>query len=325
MNLSRRGVNCQKWGGSNGGGRRTSACRAAEIRGVAYFIRLVAKISVLVLVRRLCARLVADDLPGRNHRRERAGGDRATRATSAPRIRRALSLRKASAREPQCLPRRRFPLSPPFGVTSPMKPRPRLAVRNLIPLRSRDDRLATAQTGSGRPVDEAIPNPGFDLLALVTKDGIGRRNGDDPLRLGDDGIRLRLRFRFGRNGMLELRRRLRNLALDAVFAATIVINWRLPLVFARLLVVALARIAPADQMQRGSEPAPIFTSTEAAELVIQPRRRARWLTGGSDPRGRPTNLGPRKQKIGRHEQAAARGISYLNPRAPTTTLRPANI
>ncbi len=85
-----------------------------------------------------------------------AGGDRATRATSAPRIRRDLSLRKGSALEPQRLPRRRFPLSPPFGVTSPMKTRSRLAVRHFLPMLPRDDRLTTAQTGGERPGDEAI-------------------------------------------------------------------------------------------------------------------------------------------------------------------------
>ena len=62
-----------------------------------------------------------------------ARGDRATRATSALRIRRGLSLRKGSALEPQRLSRRRFPLSTPFGVTGPMKACSRLAVRNFLP------------------------------------------------------------------------------------------------------------------------------------------------------------------------------------------------
>ncbi len=106
-----------------------------------------------------------DQLPGGDHRRERAG------ATSAPRIRRDFSLRKASALEPQRLSRRRFPLSPPFGVTGPMKARSRLAVRNFLPSRPRDDRLATEQTGGERIGDEAIADPGVDPLALATDGG----------------------------------------------------------------------------------------------------------------------------------------------------------
>ena len=70
----------------------------------------------------------------------------------ATRIRRDLSLRKGSALEPQRLSRRRLLLSPPFGVTTPMKPRPRaaVAVPHLLPILSRDDRLATRkQKASG--------------------------------------------------------------------------------------------------------------------------------------------------------------------------------
>ena len=67
-----------------------------------------------------------------------AGGDRATRATTAPRIRRDLSLRKGSAREPERLPRRNSLISP-CGVARGVKTDPRLAVRNLPLSRPRDD------------------------------------------------------------------------------------------------------------------------------------------------------------------------------------------
>ena len=49
-----------------------------------------------------------------------------------------------------------------------------------------------------------------------------------------------------------------------------------------------------------------------------------FLTADRIPGGVPRTW-PEKQKIGRREQAAARAISYLNSRAPTTTARPADI
>ena len=106
---------------------------------------------------KLRAGLVVDGF-SRNHRRGRAGatlggggaygayrcatngggGDRATRATAAPRIRRDFSLRKGSTLEPQRLPRRRLPApsatqrSKPDGTalsprrsTPPANPAPR--------------------------------------------------------------------------------------------------------------------------------------------------------------------------------------------------------
>src|ERR1700722_6380575 len=93
------------------------------------------------------------------------------RPTSALPIRRALSLRKASALEPQRLSRRRFPLSTPFGVTGPMKARSRLAVRNLLQILPRDDRLTTTETGGGRIGDETIADPRVNPLALATDGG----------------------------------------------------------------------------------------------------------------------------------------------------------
>ena len=84
------------------------------------------------------------------------------------------SLRKGSAREPQRLPRRRFPLNTPLRVAIPMKTRPGLAVRRLLPILPRDDRLTTEQTGGQRIADEAVPNPDVDPLALAT-DGGGLR------------------------------------------------------------------------------------------------------------------------------------------------------
>ena len=98
---------------------------------------------------------------------------------------RDLSFRKGSALEPQRLPRRRFPLSTPFGVTGPMKARSRLAVRNFLPILPRDDRLTTEQTGGERIVDEAIANPGVDPLALVTDGGVGFRPTDGA-SIGDE-------------------------------------------------------------------------------------------------------------------------------------------
>ena len=80
-----------------------------------------------------------------------AGGDRATRATSAPRIRRDLSLRKGSALEPQRLPRRRFPLSTPFGVAGRDENAPSPApFETSCQSWPAIDRLTTAETGGER-------------------------------------------------------------------------------------------------------------------------------------------------------------------------------
>ena len=125
----------------------------------------------------LSAAIIVEDVPARLS--ATVGGDRATRATSAPRIRRDLSLRKGSALEPQRLPRRRFLPGAPFNVTSAMKARSRvcIAVRNFVPILPRDDWLTTEQTRGERISDEAIANPGVDLLALVTGRGGLRGRG----------------------------------------------------------------------------------------------------------------------------------------------------
>ena len=113
-----------------------------------------------------------------------AGGDR-PHGQRSPYVH-GLSPRKGSALEPQRLSRRRFPLSTPFGVTGPMKTRPRLAVRNLLPRVARDERPATAQTASERIGDEASPNPGVDPLALVTDGGGLRCRRTDRASIGDE-------------------------------------------------------------------------------------------------------------------------------------------
>ena len=86
-------------------------------------------------------------------------------------------------RQPQRLSRCRFSLSTPFGVTSPMEPRSCLAVRRLLPILPRDDRLTTDQAGGERIGDEAIANPHFDLLTLVTDCGGLRLSRLDGCRL----------------------------------------------------------------------------------------------------------------------------------------------
>ena len=98
------------------------------------------------------------------------GPGRAGNVGAAP-TPRPFAIRKGSALEPQRLPRHRLLLSPPFGMTIPMKTSPGLAVRRLLPSRARDDRLTTAQTGGERIGDEAIANSGVNPLALVTDGG----------------------------------------------------------------------------------------------------------------------------------------------------------
>ena len=138
--------------------------------------------------------------------------------------RRDLSHREGSAFEPQRLSRRRFPLSTPFNVTSEMKARSRLAVRRFLPMLPRDDRLTTAQTGSERIVDEAVPDPGVNPLALVTDGGVwqcwqcGRW-----LKLGH---RLRNDNRLLRGTSLDHRRPMRQLALDRLIAAPPILRQR---------------------------------------------------------------------------------------------------
>ena len=101
--------------------------------------------------------------------------DRATRATSAPRIRRDLSL-GSSALEPQRLPRRRFPLSTPRIVASLMVAPASLAVRCFRPPVACDDRPATTLTADDvRVDDEMIPDPLVDPISLVTDGGEASR------------------------------------------------------------------------------------------------------------------------------------------------------
>ena len=105
-----------------------------------------------------------------------AGGDRATRGNVGARIRRDLSLRKGSAREPQRLPRRRFPLSTPRIVASLMVAPASLAVRCFRPPVACDDRPATTLTADDvRVDDEMVPDPLVDSLDLVTDGGDASR------------------------------------------------------------------------------------------------------------------------------------------------------
>jgi hypothetical protein len=111
---------------------------------------------------------------------------------------------ETTAREPQRPPRRGFLLTPPLGVTRPMKTRSRLAVRRFLPILPSDDRLATVHTGGERIGDEAIANPGVNPLALVTNSGrlhSGRRSLDD------------CRLRFSRSCVLDGCRLFRRLGL----------------------------------------------------------------------------------------------------------------
>jgi hypothetical protein len=162
--------------------------RAIEIRGAAC---LSGVIRISGLVRRLwigsrsisfLAAIIAEGVPARHpavghmartdaRPTAAVGWDRATRATSALRIRRDLSVRKGSARKPQRLPRRRFMRRSPLNVTRAMEPRSPLAVRRFLPILLRDDWFTTKQTGGERIGDEAIANPGVDPLALVADSG----------------------------------------------------------------------------------------------------------------------------------------------------------
>src|SRR5271166_6219585 len=106
----------------------------------------------------------------------RADGNSATRATSAPRIRRDLSLRKGSAPEPERLPRRRFLPGAPRIVASLMVAPASLAVRCFRPPVACDDRPATTLTADDVRVDhEMVPDPLVDPIALVTDGGDARR------------------------------------------------------------------------------------------------------------------------------------------------------
>ena len=139
-------------------------------------------------------------------------------------MRRNSSLRNGSALEPQRLSRSRFPLGTPFGVTGPMKARSSPAVRNFLPRRACDKRLAAAQTGGERIGDEAIPNPGVDLLTLAT-DGGGLR-----FRHNRQSFHRRWSSRLGlgsdRRSMLDQHRRRRHFALDRIAAATAILRNR---------------------------------------------------------------------------------------------------
>ena len=166
--------------------------------------------------------IIVDDVPAQlpaaahmartDARPTTAGRDRATRATSAPRIRRDFSLRKGSARKPQRLPRHRFLRRPPLNVTGAMEPRSRLAVRNLLPILPRDDRLTTEQTGGERIGDQAIANSGVDPLALVTDGGgLDHNRLDRPgAGSGSDSTTQAAAAR-----VTDQRRGLRHLALEA--------------------------------------------------------------------------------------------------------------
>ena len=102
-----------------------------------------------------------------------AGGDRATRATSATS---RLSLRKGSALEPQRLPRRRFLPGAPRIVASLMVAPASLAVRCFRPPVACDDRPATTLTADDvRVDDEMVPDPLVDPIALVTDGGEASR------------------------------------------------------------------------------------------------------------------------------------------------------
>ena len=83
---------------------------------------------VAIIVEGAPARLPATTHTARTDARPAAAdGDRATRATARP-------LASERALEPQSLSRRRFPLSPPFGVARGVKTDPHCVVRHLLPL-----------------------------------------------------------------------------------------------------------------------------------------------------------------------------------------------
>jgi hypothetical protein len=72
-----------------------------------------------------------------------------------------------------------------------MEPRSRvcIAVRNLLPRSTRNDRSTTTETGGERIGDEAIANPGVDPLALVTdRGGLGLALWLDNSRLDGTGL-----------------------------------------------------------------------------------------------------------------------------------------
>ena len=106
-------------------------------------------------------------------------------------------------------------------VAIPMKTRPGLAVRNFLPRRPRDERPATAQTGSERIVDETITNPGVNPLALVTDGGgLDRQQARQARARGQ--ARTRRTPRLSRRGrVIDQHRGLRHLALEEIIAAPI--------------------------------------------------------------------------------------------------------
>ena len=151
--------------------------------------------------------LAVDELPGGNHRRGRAGATPGGGAYGAyrcatnggggwgpghtgnvgARIRRDLSLRKGSAREPQRLPRRRFLLSTPRIVASLMVAPASLAVRCFRPPVACDDRPATTLTADDVrwiPTRSATPS-----TALVPQRKVGFPIPNAGLLLGFQGTK----------------------------------------------------------------------------------------------------------------------------------------
>ena len=129
--------------------------RTTSIHGIARFWPC----QILVLVRRLWASLVVDELPGGNHRRERAGAYVATFRSGKVQPSSPSACRAAASR------------SYPFGVARGVETDPHLVVRHLLPLLANIEgqpAIATAIHGIGR---QARANPCGDPLALITGGG----------------------------------------------------------------------------------------------------------------------------------------------------------
>jgi hypothetical protein len=155
-----------------------------------------------------------------------------------------------------------------------MKARSRLAVRHFLPILPCIDRPATAQTGSERPGDETIPNPGVYPLALAMDGGgFGSRRRWNRLDRLDDG---RLRLLDGRRLVPDHRGRWGKLALDNVIVAMVIVTISTSIIALVAAIELGADSSLSDGVGVGSCPmsGPAAIMIEACRR--NPRRRRIW-------------------------------------------------